>query len=250
MKNLSLVLLVCMVAMFTSQVVAFADLANGASHPPPDGVTLSPSTYNFGTVAQEFSYYGTFTLTNGGSSSISISSIVAFPSPPFWVSPTGTTCGSALSVGQQCNISVLLVTQTTENLPATLTVTTSAGILQSSLYYNPEPDVLLTPQIVQYNNLPCNQEVYFSPPCYVTVTNYQPIPVTISSIAMTYPFVITTSDCPTTLAAYGGQCVVGIEVAPSFVGNYASGTLTLTTTSRDGTPPPLQVIYCGRRYCG
>ncbi len=239
MKHLSLLFLVFMVTTFASQAVAFTDLPDQSII--PGSVTLTPSTYSFGTVAQDFPYYGMFTLTNGGSSSITISSIIAFPSPPFWVSEPGTTCRSSLGAGQQCNIAVLLVTQTSVNFPATLTVTTSAGVLQSNLEYNPEPDALLTS--------PCSQEIYFSPPCNVTVTNYQPVPLTIDSIAATYPFIIVANNCPSTLAANGGQCVVGIELAP-FNGNYAQGWLTMSTNSRDGTPQPLQLIYCGRRYCG
>ncbi len=254
MKCLSLLLFVCLASVLAVTQTAIPNASPGGatflevSQPIPSaGVLLtSPNGGNFGMAADLFDYNTVFTLHNLGSGSITIESIGIYPAGgPFQV--YSTTCGTTLPGGDQCTLTVQLAAQVEPAYQWTLTIDTTGGVASSPLTYMEEPDALLTAQLGQGNE-PCNQEIYFSPPCQVTVTNYQPIALAISSIEVTPPFVIVSNSCPSTLPAYGGQCVVGIEIG--FSGTYASGTLTVRTNSRDQTPPPLQLIYCGRRYCG
>ncbi|MGA3047229.1 MAG: choice-of-anchor D domain-containing protein [Terracidiphilus sp.] len=86
-------------------------------------VTLSPSTYNFGSTAPDTgTAWATFTLTNSGSSAVSISGVGV--SGPFVVS---SSCGSSVGANSSCPIYVYFYPTAAGAFTGTLTVTDNAS---------------------------------------------------------------------------------------------------------------------------
>jgi hypothetical protein len=86
-------------------------------------VTLSPATFNFGTVAVNgYSNWQAFTVTNSGSTSVSLGS-AQVNSSQFDVT---SYCGSSLSAGSKCTIWVLFAPTTRGSLNGTLSMSSSA----------------------------------------------------------------------------------------------------------------------------
>jgi len=67
---------------------------------------LSPTSFNFGTVARRSSSTTTFTLTNSGTSSLTINSISIGGANANQFSIPSRTCGNSLGVGASCTINV------------------------------------------------------------------------------------------------------------------------------------------------
>ena len=94
-------------------------------------VTLSPSSYNFGSTAPNTgTAWATFTLTNSGTSAVSISSVGV--SGPFVVS---SSCGSSVGANSSCPIYVYFYPTAAGSYTGTLTVTDnpSGGTQTASL---------------------------------------------------------------------------------------------------------------------
>jgi FtsP/CotA-like multicopper oxidase with cupredoxin domain len=100
------------------------------------GVTLNPTSFNFGTVARRSSATTTFTLTNSGTSLLTINSIRIGGTNANQFSIPSTTCGTSLGVGANCTINVrfsptnrgvqnatLQVSDNAPNSPQTATLT-------------------------------------------------------------------------------------------------------------------------------
>ncbi len=239
MKKLSLLLPMCMVSMlaFGQTDSATNQTQQEFSQESPSNVTLSPSTWGFGNVAVDFAYYEVFTLKNGGSNNITISKIVAAPSPPFSVS--STTCGGLLLRGGKCSITVQIEANKTGSKQGTLTVTTSAGSPQSIMTATAVDDATLTTYngCQEFGNVKVGQS---SKPCPVTLTNDEPTILNISGIAIydDPPFEISSTTCGNSLPALG-SCTINVVFTPQQSGGY-DGTLLVTDDSPDGTPPALQ----------
>jgi Bacterial Ig-like domain (group 3)/MBG domain (YGX type)/Abnormal spindle-like microcephaly-assoc'd, ASPM-SPD-2-Hydin/Multicopper oxidase len=90
------------------------------------GVTLSPTSFNFGTVARRSSTTTTFTLTNSGTSSLTINSIRIGGANANQFSIPSSTCGNSLGVGTSCTINVRFSPTSRGTLNATLQVTDNA----------------------------------------------------------------------------------------------------------------------------
>src|SRR5579863_8895254 len=86
-------------------------------------VTLSPSSFNFGsTPVGTGTAWETFTLANSGSSAVSISSVTV--SGPFVVS---SNCGSSVAANGSCPIYVYFAPTASGAASGTLTVTDNAS---------------------------------------------------------------------------------------------------------------------------
>ncbi len=86
-------------------------------------LTLSPSSYNFGSAVPDTgTAWVTFTLTNGGSSSVSISSVTV--SGPFVVA---SNCGSSVAADSSCPIYVYFYPTAAGSFTGTLTVNDGAS---------------------------------------------------------------------------------------------------------------------------
>jgi hypothetical protein len=95
-------------------------------------VTLSPATLNFGSVAVNgYSSWQAFTVTNNGSSSVSLSSAqVNVGSAQF---DMGSYCGSTLSAGSNCTIWVMFAPTSSGTISGKLTITAAGAVLNSQL---------------------------------------------------------------------------------------------------------------------
>jgi hypothetical protein len=101
--------------------MAFASSGGGGGG--GGSVTLSPSSYNFGSEAHgSGTAWVTFTLTNGGSSAVSISSVSV--SGPFVVS---SNCGSSVAASSSCPTYVYFAPTATGSFTGTLTVNDNAS---------------------------------------------------------------------------------------------------------------------------
>jgi hypothetical protein len=90
----------------------------GTGIPAPSPITLAPSTLSFGTSPQ------TATLTNNGTSALTITSI-SFTGPNATDFSQTNTCGTSLAAGANCTISITFTGPTSGTESATLTVTDS-----------------------------------------------------------------------------------------------------------------------------
>jgi chitinase len=103
--------------LFSSQLCVFVAVSLLAQA----SVTLSPSSYNFGsTPVGTGTAWETFTLANSGSSAVSISSVTV--SGPFVVS---SNCGSSVAANASCPIYVYFAPTASGAASGTLTVTDS-----------------------------------------------------------------------------------------------------------------------------
>jgi hypothetical protein len=92
-------------------------------------VALSPSSYNFGSTAPDTgTAWVTFTLTNSGSSAVSISSVGV--SGPFVLS---SSCGSSVAAKSSCPIYVYFYPTAAGSFTGTLTVDDASGTQTSAL---------------------------------------------------------------------------------------------------------------------
>ena len=199
MKKLSLLLLVCMVAMlaFAQTDSPSPDDSTGSgpirhmfsqgltpddNELPPGVVSLTPSSWNFGPVPLEFPGEAIFTLNNNSPNDITIYSIVATPTPPFSVIPANgpTYCGAFLKSQQSCVIKVQFLPHGTGLKLGTLTVTDSANDSPqtASLTGTGIHDVTLTPTICNFPDT----FVFHTSLCPITLTNNMPITLHISSV--------------------------------------------------------------------
>jgi hypothetical protein len=236
MKKLGLLLILSMTPM-----LAFAQ-SDSPAPPPADQVTLTPANYNFGEVPVHFPSYGGFTVHNGRSNSITISSITTAPQPPFSV--FNTNCGPILGAGDSCTITVRFEPETTGNKNGTLTVDCNAGAcpLTSTLTGSGEHDVTVTPVSCNFGFVDDGSQ---SPPCVITLKNWEPVGLTIDSIvaAPDPPFSILSKTCRSTVPA-DSSCTITVVFTPEREGP-ADGTLTVTDNSPDGTPPPVSLSGTG-----
>jgi hypothetical protein len=102
-------------------IYSLAFAASGAPPPPPPtggSVTLNPASFNFGsTTPGAGTSWVTFTLTNGGSSAVSISSVNV--TGAFVVS---SSCGSSVAANSSCPIYVYFAPTAAGSFTGTLTV--------------------------------------------------------------------------------------------------------------------------------
>lgn len=244
MRNPCLLLLICMVSM-----LALAQ------------VTLDPSSpSNLGNQAIGYPAGTPFTLYNQGSQ-ITIESITVSPSGPYLVfSNPPYNCPSTLSQGGACTIWVEFNASAVGLTPGTLTVTYETTnhqqeMLTASLMANGIYDVSLVPLTTPPHHISCN--VYVggpvgedAPTCTVTLVNQQSVALTISQVSASPSpdFSISSNACPMspeTLPPFG-SCTIVVEYSASIYGEL--GTLQVTTNSRDGSPPILNLQGNCRHY--
>ena len=197
--------------------------------------TVSPTTVAFGNVVQgQPSLAKTVTLYNNEATALTISSIT--PSTGVVVNGGApTACGSSLAAGANCTISLtwtpaavgaltggsLTISTNASNSPLVVPLT-GAGTVQASA----------SPTAINFGNVVVGATSALKT---VTLTNYLPTTLTVSSLTVTAasPYVIDpSSTCLTpTVAANGGTCTVNLTVTPSATGAQPAGTLTITDSA-------------------
>ena len=190
------------------------------------GVQAWPMALNFGGVSVGVTSAPlTTTLTNSGTSTLTISGVTLGGTDASDFQETGNTCGTSLAVGASCAVTLAFTPSTTGTLSATLTFTDSAQNTPQTVTLTgvgSSSNATLTPSSFTYPTQVLNTSSTSQP---ATLTNTGTVPITITKIATTGPF-SQTNNCGTTLAA-NATCTINVVFTPTKAGTQ-TGTLTVT----------------------
>lgn len=198
-------------------------LSGSGSNP----VSLSSTSLSFGNMAvNEMSAAKTVTLTNRLNAALSLSGVTA--SGPFAIA--ANTCVTSVAAGRTCTVSVTFMPTALGSATGVLTFTDSA--LTSPQVVNLSGTGSL-PVTVSSSSLNFGSVVVdaTSSAKTVTLTDVQPVALSITSITTAAPFAIANNDCGASLAA-GARCTVGVTFSPTATGS-ATGTLTFADSAGD-----------------
>ncbi len=208
----------------------------GTSSAPLGGVTFTPTTYNFGTVAPgSSSAANTFTLSNTQQTALSISSISS-SSSDFTAT---NTCGTSLASGASCTVSVKFAPATAGSKSATLSVVSNDTgsphtAALSGTAGTASNGVTLSPKQYNFGNQTVGATATSTP---ITLSNGQSTALSISSIQIAAPFA-QTNNCGASLAA-GASCSITLTYSPAAAG-YNSATLSVSDNA-SGSPQTVPV---------
>ena len=202
----------------------------------PTGVTLTPSTFDYGSVDLSSSASSTFTLSNTGSAAVNIAS-TALVSSVFTVA--SSTCTASLAAGASCTYKIEFAPTAAGAQTATFSVTDDAGTQSASLTGTgvtptapPAPAAALTPATAAFGSVTTGSN---SSAKTFTLANAGTATLPITSIAITgadaSAFPLGTNGCGSTLAA-GASCTISITFSPTAAG---SDTAALTVIDSVGT---------------
>ncbi|MGH9604146.1 MAG: choice-of-anchor D domain-containing protein [Terracidiphilus sp.] len=175
------------------------------------------------------------TVENTGSAALSVTGIVS-SDPQF--TETDTCVGQSVAAGSSCTIEVTLTPSAQGSAAATLTVSGNiyGGQVSVGLSWTPAVSaVTLTPSAIDFDTaLQGPTEVgTTSAPLQATLKNTGSTAVTISSVAVTGPFVVSSDSCfsgsGTSSLAAQSSCAMQVEFQPTLTG-VATGVLTVTGT--------------------
>lgn len=192
--------------------------------------TVSPANLTFSTqVVFTSSMAQTVTITNSGLGTLVMTSVAT--TGPF--SDTNG-CGSTLSPGASCSISVTFTPTTKRPISGSLTIADNApGSPQKVPLKGTGTFVQLAPTILSFGNQPVGTK---SLPKKVTVSNKGDAAVSIASIAITGANATDfskTSTCGRTLAS-GSSCFVTVAFTPSATG---ARTASIAISDNGGGTP-------------
>ena len=195
--------------------------------------TLSPSTYNYGSVNLGSSASQSFTLANTGTSAINIAS-AALPNALFTVG--STNCGTSLAAGASCAYTVVFKPTAAGAQTTTFSVTDDAGTQTAALTGTgaqaAAPQAALTPATGNFSSITAGTT---SLPINFTLTNAGNAALSITSFgisgASSSSFLQGASTCGSSLAA-GASCTIAVTFTPTSAGTF---TATLSVTDAVGT---------------
>lgn len=188
-------------------------------------VTFSASSLSFGSLAQgNTSTVHSVTVTNKMTTALSISSIVA--TGPFAIA--SNTCGASIAANGTCSVGVTFTPAAVGAATGALTFTDGAVTSPQtvSLSGTGTAPVTLSASSLSFSSTAVGST---SSAKSVTLTNNQSGLLTLSSIAASGPFGLSSNTCGTSVAA-GGTCTVGVTFTPTISGA-ASGVLTFTDSA-------------------
>ncbi len=197
-------------------------------------VSLSPTSWSAGNVAVGKSVSQAFTLKNGTSSALSISSIGLSPATSGFSKTT--TCGASLAAGTSCDITVTFAPLATGSVSATLAVTDSAGSESASLSgTGVNATASLSPTSLAFGNVTTGTTSAIQ---YSTLSNNGSTTLTISSLVISGPpFAFSgLGTCGASLAP-GGTCTISVKFSPT-----ATGTFTGKVTVNDSATNSPQTL--------
>ncbi len=202
------------------------------------GVTLSPTSLSFGSqLLGSASAAQTITLTNPGSSALTISSIAA--SGDF--SQTNT-CGASVAAAGTCAISVTFMPTAAGARTGTISVNDNApGSPHTASLTGTgttAPFVSLSPTSLGFGNQLLNSA---SAAQSVTLTNTGSAALTITSIAASGDF-SQTNTCGATVAV-AGTCAISVKFTPSATGS-RTGSISVTDNA-SGSPHTVSLTGTG-----
>ena len=219
---------------------------SGAGGSSGGSVTLSPSSFTFPSQATgTTSAPASFTLTNGQSTALSVSSIVASNS----VFTESNNCGSSVAANSSCTISITFTPQSTGTQTGTLSANDSAsGSPQEASLTGTGAtagSITFSPTSLAWGSVAVGNT---SGAKVITLTNNQTVALNISSITTGPDFEETATTCPTapTSVAAGGTCTVSIVSRPESIGT-ENGAVTFTD---DAANSPQSVPLTGKGVAG
>lgn len=188
-------------------------------------ITLSPTALNFGVVSVGSSSASqTVTVTNSSAAAVAVNS-VAFTGDY----SDANTCGSAITAGGNCTVSVTFKPAAAGTRTGSLTINLSTGAQTVSLTgigsSSSATGVLsLSPWPVTFNN---GYTIGDNPSQAVTVTNTSSSSASIAAIGLSGdPSLTQRNNCPAGLAA-AATCKITVTFKPTAYGTFTS-TLALT----------------------
>jgi len=179
-----------------------------------NAVTLSPANFNFGQVTLgNSSSPKAFTLKNVQNVSLTITSIT--PSANFSQTNNCPTSPNTLAAGATCSINVVFSPSSLGAVSGTLSVAHNAfgSPATATLHGTGINPVTLAPSSLTFAKQNIGTTSASKP---VTVTNNQPVSLSITSIGTTGDFA-ETNNCGATLPA-GGICTISVTFSPSAAG--------------------------------
>jgi hypothetical protein len=170
------------------------------------------------------------TITNTGSAPLAFTGIAITGTVPTDFSET-TTCTGSIAIKGTCTISVTFSPSTIENQTGTVTITDNAANSSQSVPITANgaiAAVFLSPDTLTFPS----QAVWTTSSAQtITVENYGNLTLSLSSVTITGPFVISANTCGTSLTA-GATCVVSVEFKPTASGT-AVGGVSFTDNAED-----------------
>jgi phosphoesterase family protein/HYDIN/CFA65/VesB family protein/centrosomal CEP192-like protein len=211
-------------------------------------VTVSPSSLPFGIVAVGSSSMLSSTLTNNGSSALTITSAFTIsPSGgPFAFNGTGTCppVGSTIAPGGNCRIDVKFAPTATGSFTGTVSVNDSAGTQTISLSGTGgsgsgggSSTATVSPTSMSFGNTKVGTVSAFK--TATLINNSTSTALTIGSIAISPNFQFAAGGtCGSTLGA-GASCSINVEFAPTTTGTL-TGSVTISDTASN-TPQTISL---------
>jgi hypothetical protein len=192
---------------------------------PQTTMTLAPASLTFsGQPVQTSSTPQTVTVTNTGSTSLTVSSIVATGD----FIESDNCSGTAIAAGNTCQISVTFTPSASGTRTGTLTVSANIGGGQQSVALSgtgtTQSAIVLLPNSVDFGGQQINT---ISAAQQVTISNTSGNAVALTSENVTGPFAIQTNTCSGSLPSNTG-CTLAIVFQPTQPGA-ASGVLTVVS---------------------
>jgi MBG domain (YGX type)/Abnormal spindle-like microcephaly-assoc'd, ASPM-SPD-2-Hydin/Beta-propeller repeat len=225
----------------TTQAVSLAGTGTGT----PEAALTPPSPYSFGNVNLGQSASEAFTLTNGGTGTLSISGVaVSGANAADFIATNG--CGSSLAASSNCTITVKFTPSSpASNESATLTVTDNAngvtGSPQTELLSGTGagvPQAVLSPAPYNFSNVDTGTTANES----FTLANNGTATLAISSGGISIVpgagtgasiFTITSNGCGSSVAM-NASCTINVSFAPAAATSY-SATLQVVDNSGNVT---------------
>ncbi|HKH99120.1 MAG TPA: Ig-like domain repeat protein [Candidatus Sulfotelmatobacter sp.] len=237
-------------ASYAAQGNFAASSANGTiTVNPPPTLTISPSSWNFGPLYQGQGARQTFTISNPGSASISISSINIPgsnndgsnqpPGDPDDFQIVYSTCGKSLAGGANCHVTVHFQSDSDDPvLPnpgsyAYLTVTDNAPSSPQTAYMSVRvinPRASLSTSYLQFGKQPTGKT---TSPLKVTVFNSGTgvVPLTFNTISIggsIFALGSGTTCVNGGMLAPGSSCLIYVTFTPAMKGTYYTGSVVIT----------------------
>ena len=185
--------------------------------------SLSPTSLTFASQSVgSSSTPQTITVTNTGGLGLSISSVSVSGS----FLENDNCSGQEIVAGSTCTIQVLFVPTATGAAAGKITVTGSipGSTLIATLTGTgiPAGSVTLTPGVLAFGDVQVGAQ---SPAQSLTVQNVYTSPLTVTSLAVTPPFVLATNGCGASIAG-SSDCSLSVGFDPTTAGSF-NGTLTM-----------------------
>jgi len=198
----------------------------------PASVTLAPLALDFGRVLVGRSASQMATLTNTGSTSLAIGSLITTGGNFALATATTATnacpsSGGTVGAGTSCTIAVMFTPSTAATLRGTLSVATSATPLPLAVDLSgvgTRPQLSITPDSLAFASVLVGTTATQS----VTLRNTSALTVDGLSFRATPGFSVS-STCGITSLNAASSCAVSVTFAPTATGVYA-GTLTVAST--------------------